>query len=368
MSAPLLDLPRLLAPVPGPSPAGSPIRDDDAYIRLIETRRTENADLPQGIWKRDVKRADWRAVIDQASDILANRSKDLQVAVWLLEAETRRHGFAGLAGGFVLIDGLCQEFWPTLYPELDPGDAEVRNAPFDWLNEKLPILLQQIPVTRSGSLDETSYTWTDYINGQRHEVARQHDPKSAARAEDAGRVTLAEFAASAAETPAPVLVEIYRDLGSARTAAERLQNRLDDLAGRSAPSLIGLIRQIETIGSWARALLIERHALPLASMEPEAGEQGEETPVDQVEDGNGNAMPDATAALGPIASREDAYRQLAVAADYLFRTEPHSPVPYLIHRAIAWGQMPLHELLPEMMRGKGDFSLFMELMGIHESS
>jgi type VI secretion system ImpA family protein len=337
-------------------------------MRLIELRRAENANLPQGIWKRDVKRADWRAVVDLASDILASRSKDLQVAAWLIEAEAHRHGFAGLADGFTLIDGLCQAFWPTLHPELDASDPEVRNAPFDWLNEKLPILLQQIPVTQSGTLGETSYTWTDYVNGQRHEVARQRDPKSAARAEDAGRVTLAEFAESAVETPTTVLVAIYRDLDAARTAVEALQNRLDELAGRAAPSLIGLIRQIETIGGWARALLVERHALPLASSEPASGEPREEMSVDQVERAADDATPAEPAVLGPITSREEAYRQLAVAADYLFRTEPHSPVPYLVHRAIAWGQMPLHELLPEMMRGKGDISLFMELMGLHETS
>jgi hypothetical protein len=70
---------------------------------------------------------------------------------------------------------------------------------------------------------------------------------------------------------------------------------------------------------------------------------------------------------GPIISREDAYRRLAEAADYLFQSEPHSPVPYLVHRAISWGQMPLHQLLPEMTRGRGDLSLFMELLGLHEA-
>ena len=38
------------------------------------------------------------------------------------------------------------------------------------------------------------------------------------------------------------------------------------------------------------------------------------------------------------ASREEAYRQLLLIAEYLARTEPHSPVPYLIRRGVEWGK------------------------------
>jgi type VI secretion system protein ImpA len=358
-----LDGAALVAPVPGPSPVGIWIREAAVYDRLIETRRTENATLPQGIWKRDLKRADWRAVSLQAADILANHSKDLQVAVWLVEAETHRRGFAGLADGFGLLAGLARSFWPTLYPA---DDADARNAPLEWLNEKLPILLQQIPVTRSGTAGDIAYCWTDYINGQRHEVARRHDPRAATRAEEGGRVTLAGFTDSAFHTPPSLLVATHRDLTAARAALGDLQSLLDELAGRDAPSLVGLARQIEEIGGWVRALLIERHALPMVEVERRA----EETIVSDAETAEhlGSEQQDGAsdASSGPIASREEAFRRLAEAADYLFKAEPHSPVPYLVQRAIIWGQMPFHELLPELMRNPAYVSMLMELMGVQE--
>jgi len=361
-----LDLAALLAPLSGASPVGVWIREDPAYDRLIETRRTENATLPQGIWKRDLKRADWRAVSTQAAAILATRSKDLQVAVWLVEAEAHRRGFAGLADGFTLIAGLAREFWPVLYPALEPDDPDARNAPLEWLNEKLPILLQQIPVTQSGTAADIAYCWTDYINGQRHEVARKHDPRAAAQAEEAGRVSLASFTESALHTPPPVLIAMHRDLTAARSALRGLQDLLDALAGRAAPSLVGLARQIEEIAGWVRALLIERHALPMVEVEPV-----EETMASDVEpaEAPASAAPGAAPAAvtsGPITSREEAFRRLAEAADYLFQAEPHSPVPYLVQRAIIWGQMPFHELLPELMRNPAYVSMLMELMGVQE--
>src|SRR5262249_23079279 len=54
-----------------------------------------------------------------------------------------------------------------------------------------------------------------------------------------------------------------------------------------------------------------------------------------------------------IQSRNEAYRCLAEVAEFLSRTEPHSPVPYLLRRAIVWGSMELDQLLPELLSNEG---------------
>ena len=63
-------------------------------------------------------------------------------------------------------------------------------------------------------------------------------------------------------------------------------------------------------------------------------------------------FPDSPSASGyaaTIQSREDAYARLAEISAFLSQLEPHSPVPYLLQRAIAWGSMSLSELLPELL-------------------
>lgn len=67
---------------------------------------------------------------------------------------------------------------------------------------------------------------------------------------------------------------------------------------------------------------------------------------------------------GPITSREEAFRRLNEAADYLMRTEPHSPCPYLVKRAVAWGKMPLTELLQDLVRSEGDLQELYGLLGM----
>ena len=42
------------------------------------------------------------------------------------------------------------------------------------------------------------------------------------------------------------------------------------------------------------------------------------------------------------------------AAEYLLRTEPHSPTPYLVKRAVEWGSMSLFEVFQQIIRNEGE--------------
>jgi type VI secretion system ImpA family protein len=348
--APGIDFAGLLAPIPGTAPTGRPLRYAGDYDRIQEARQDEDASLPQGIWQRQLKKANWEEVAALCADALAHRSKDLQIAAWAVEAAVHRAGFAALAPGFALIDGLCAAFWPDLYPAIEDSDLEARLSPLAWLNERLPVLLHQLPVTRAGG----AYSWSDYRNAERHEIVRQRDPKAAAKAEAGGRVTLQAFLDSVGRTPNSVYLPLHAQLEAAVAALGDLTLRLGDLCGRQAPNLAGLRDAIDELEAWMRTILTERNALappPEAEAEaPAPVEPGEIVPPGQD---------------GPIRSREDAYRRLAEVAEYLFRTEPHSPTPYLVQRAVAWGRMPLHELLPELAR-RGDLAQLFDLLGIHD--
>ena len=79
--------------------------------------------LSQGEWVREIKTADWPAVTEIATEVLATKSKDLQVAGWLAEALLKRYGFPGLRDGLQLMRELQERFWDELYPEIE-GDLE----------------------------------------------------------------------------------------------------------------------------------------------------------------------------------------------------------------------------------------------------
>ena len=80
--------------------------------------------------------------------------------------------------------------------------------------------------------------------------------------------------------------------------------------------------------------------------------------------GSQSAVSREKSAFGGIESRAHAYQLIELAARYLTEHEPHSPTPFLLKRAVAWGQMSLPELMREVVRTDGDMSRFFALLEV----
>lgn len=70
--------------------------------------------------------------------------------------------------------------------------------------------------------------------------------------------------------------------------------------------------------------------------------------------------------VGPIASRKQAFERLKEVADFLRRTEPHSPVSYLVQRAVKWGDMRLEDVLTELVKNDDVRKHLFETLGVKE--
>ncbi len=371
-----------LAPFPGESPVGPSLRYDPIYDAIREARRQDDPSLPMGVWQSVPKRADWDLAIRLCREVLEQRSKDLQVACWLTEALVHRHGFAALAPSIRLLAALCDAFWDDgLHPDLDEdGDAGARVAPLEWLNDKLPTVLQTLPLTRSGGPPPVGFSFGDYENAQRNQLAAVRDPRGVVAAlARSGGPTLAEIDASAQATPVAFHRAHHDWLDQALVAVDRLAVVLDERCGRQAPGLTGLRDGCLALRGWVDTALRAKGEDPV--MAQAAAPIAAETEGESVDDdGLGAAYdaytdPDGAAGdgaadapvfgAGPIRTREEAYFWLAEAADFLIRHEPHSPTPYVVHRALSWANMPLHEVLLEVSRGRNDLSTIFDFLGFN---
>src|SRR5215510_4572310 len=153
-SSQVLDIEALLLPIPGENPAGEDLIHEGTYDAIRKARQ-EGRD--RDALEPGVKTADWAAVIATATEALTAKSKDLQIAVWLVEALVKRHGFPGLRDGLCCLWELQQQFWTSLYPTVINGDLEDRIRLLEWLNRDLPLSIRQVPLTRSR--DGEHYSW-----------------------------------------------------------------------------------------------------------------------------------------------------------------------------------------------------------------
>ncbi|MCA8913271.1 MAG: type VI secretion system ImpA family N-terminal domain-containing protein, partial [Planctomycetes bacterium] len=69
---------------------------------------------------------------------------------------------------------------------------------------------------------------------------------------------------------------------------------------------------------------------------------------------------------GPITNRKVAFERLREVAEFLKRTEPHSPVAYLVQRAIKWGDMSLESVIAELVKNNDVRRQIYETLGVKQ--
>ncbi len=353
-----LTLDDLLAPIREEGPAGPWLRTNGVYRDIKEARRQDDPTLPQGAWTHDLKKADWEQVAQLAAAALADRSKDLQLAIWLLEAEVNRGRFKGMTACVELIGLLCEHYWDTLHPNADDGDLEHRMNVLRWMNDKLLPVLRMIPLT-AADRNGKEYTWADW------ELARRNEQLRAAqgnRNEPIEGVTANELGSAMSATATERLMGTYNEIREAMEAVGALNRLLDQQAAEQAPSMTALTGLLDSIMNMIAAELHKRGAVLelTADIGASVELEDEEEPAAVPHGGSSYGLPQQ-AILG---SRADAYARLAEAAEFLAHIEPHSPVPYLVRRALEWGQLNTAELYHELfIVHSGQLNIF-DLLGL----
>ncbi len=365
------DLESLLAPVPGAEPCGPSVRYDPAFLALRQSRVEDDASLPMREWERPLTKADWRAVANNCTEMLG-RSKDLQLAAWLCDAWVRQHQIEGLSAAADLLNGLVERYWDGLHPLIDDGDSDARVAPFVWMNESLPMTLRLhvplmfLPDQRPPVLNLAD--WDQIISAS---SARNQE-------DEQGRTTRDDLIAMADSRNLHWLSALNEQLQEAQPKWDALARALDDRLALDAPSLAKVADTLRKLQRACVSLLDGRNPnAPPAAQEQAASttdiepnrydQESSMTPIAGTAPASaqpGEAPVLAYAAGGAINSRQDAYRMLEAAAAYLQKTEPHSPTPYLVKRAVTWGQMSLADLMQEILREEGDLTRYFSLLGL----
>lgn len=327
---PTLPIDALLAQIPGDDPRGRDLWRPEIKDKFDEARK-EVVVFDKGATTTTRGRVEapgkWPQIVREAQDYLTGRTKDLYVAVRLVEALLRHRdperGYKpldGLADGLTLVRRLIEEAWDRLYPAIEDGDLEVRATPLSWLGDderpsSLPLLIRCVPLV--GDYWYVDFNPSALTGGGAVDKAAEERRKAAGVA--AG--------AAGAKHWAPVAASLGRILEEVRLLDEALVGRM---GAEVAPSLRGLRNAANDCLDLARAYLPKVVEAPPDEAAP--GEDG------------APAAPPTTAV-----TRADLYARLADTAARLQAVEPHSPIPYLIQRAVDLGQMPFPQLMKALI-------------------
>jgi type VI secretion system protein ImpA len=339
----------LLAPISEERPGGTEVTYEADYSRVATLRDVRNPEH------------DFEEVVELATRMLQEESKDLTLAIWLTEAWMNLDGFEGLDSGLRLIHGLLDRFWDGLFPE----EAEDRAFTLEFVAEGFTARddkyepIKFIPLTDWG---HHLHHFEEWRGLRKDSFAGAEDAKKAKKkgdADDNPRAPTPEnFESGFAETPKRRYKELRVQLAGCTEAATQLEalskEHFTDPKG-PRPSYGKLKDAISRATTAVQSLLDKK-----LELEPEPVEAPAGAPADAMEPGGGSpagaaaagaeeggAPPAAPAAVRPApvglapepTDTEDAHRRVATAARYLRRADPTDPAPYLLLRGLRWGEL-----------------------------
>jgi type VI secretion system protein ImpA len=366
----LLDLEALLAPIAGDSPVGQNLNHSQLYDKINELRTTDD---PGGAVNEAVGRlregqarvADWPKVISVCVDTLANKTKDLTMVVYLSEALVREHGLPAIHESIELLIGVQDRYWPDFYPQIVDNDLEPRAM---WL-ERFDRLLQKTLADFELALpmDGQVYPFWKWAHAQHlgesaSKLSGDEKSNAVAEAEESKR----NLESAVAKTPR----KFYDDLRDASIRAEASLEALRELVEekfKAEPGVGQLDDPIPNFGALRKGLEEVRYKIedllktkPAPAPKDAEGDESAAQSPGAVGSTDGNSGISA----GAIANRAQALRRLNEIAAFFQRTEPHSPISYLVQRAARWGELSLDNWLLEVLGDDVGLAKIRETLGI----
>lgn len=369
MSSPeIINLSDFLAPISEENPAGLDIRNDPSptsnYYQIKDARNAARAAERNSLFdgSSDEASDNWKKIIELAPKILKEDAKDLEVASWYTEALIRRYGFQGLRDGFSLIRGLIENFWQDLHPEPDEDGIETRVASLTGLNGEGAegVLIPPIRNTAiTDNVDPGPFTIWQYRQAADAQKVSEDDLREKKIAQLG--FSIAEIETAVAKSSDQYYIDLRDDLCTALEEYRKVRDMLDEHCGiHEAPPSSNIINALEDTLSSVRHLA--KLKLPDDTAEQTSAEEPEESEGEMASTVTNNSV--EAAISGVIRSRDDAFKQLNQIAEFFRKTEPHSPVSYAIERAIKWGDMPLSELMKELISESSSRESYSSLTGV----
>ena len=361
--SPVVDLDALLQPISDENPSGESLRYSGLYDEISEARRADDT-LNRGDWQEQLKVADYRKVLDLAVPALTSKTKDLQVAAWLSESLVKIHGFVGLRDSLQLLAGLQDKFWETLHPEIEEGDMEGRANAISWMDQQCAFAAQGAPFT-----GVEGYSFFDWEDSKKFDIPENVDTLEMAEqrryaelretADREKRVTAELWKKEIASTRRASCEQVNFTIDECWAALAELNRVIEEKFDRNQmPGLSTLKISLDQVHTQVKKLLEEKRI-----EEPDEVEIGEEGSADGTAEGA--AAGTGGGVKGAINSRQDALRRLAEIADFFQKTEPHSPVSYLVQRAVKWGNMPLESWLQDVIKDDSILGQLRQTLGFN---
>ncbi len=325
-----IDLDNLLLEISAEAPCGEDLEYDPAFVEL-ERIATGKAEQQVGDSIIEAEEPEWKDVLKQSIALTA-RTKDLRVLVHIIRSAIKIEGYSGLRDALLLLQGLLENYWDSIYPlldEEDDNDPTMRINALSAIDD--PSIIQPLrlaPLVSSRMMGQFSQ--------RDHDIAHGHLTPS----NDAQLVEMKAIKAAFMDTDIEELQATATAIDESITSINAIENFITEQVG--AGRAINF-RDIRSLLKEAQQSIAEPLAQRTDSSEDTTA-QGDEESSEAASSTHSTSAPIS----GAVNSREDVIRTLDKIQEYYQRSEPSSPVPLLIQRAKSMVNMSFMDIIHNM--------------------
>lgn len=360
----------LIAPIHGSHHGvGDDMMFDPRIDAIVAARQEDDPLLAQGNWVTELKVADWDFVKNQCAELLSDTSKDMKLALWYVDALSHTDHLVGISQGLSLLQALNDEYWLTMYPPLDGEEdsMDIRAGLLSWFVKALTDDIKQL------SLADTkleSYDYNYYLTARDHDKQRQQNPDS----ETSNQLTLSDYNHAIKNSSEAWQKALMSNLNKVTEQWQDLTDQLNDLMGMDAPVFAPVTDLLVALTQHLRPLIPEyadtTNSISQEGVADTVGSEGDNEST--MLDGNKSLASTKNVTLTDFnpsnrdhqSNRQQALKLLAQIQEYFATNEPHSPVTFLLGRAIDWADMPLDQWLAHIIKNEDQLSMISDMVGI----
>ncbi len=329
----MADLSGLLEPVSAEHPCGDNLEYDSARVALDsnilgtpENQFSGEKALPPN----------WREVYKEAFALL-QRSKDLQVILYLIRTLINVEGWRGFRDGLAFLEESISRYWDSIYPQLDPDDGMDPTSRVNILEELASFDLIIRPLSLA-VLVESKAVGRFCLRDIQYATDRLEVPKDLTKPDNAA------IKAAFLDVDDTALTDTYQALLESIKIIEQIDTFVNEKVGASQGAVLtplkALLKEVrDDFDHYAGSRLA-------GGNESEAIENETGTEVDS---NDVKPVKSRSAVSGAIESRQDVVRTLDALCKYYADYEPSSPVPILLRRAKHLATADFMEIVQNLM-------------------
>ena len=379
MASEHLEIHQLIMDIEKSNPAGNYLRFDDDFENLKMTREKmvsylsnfEN-DEPSKSHCSDVKNA--------AYTLLHDKTKDLQVALWLVESLLLLEQFSGLEKATSFLVEFVNKFWLNMHPYETDGEYSAKLSALDWLDKTM---LKEIDLLKFiGPSAGGGVRYNKFFLENLRKKEKKYTGIQAKRLSSSDRIVFEQFnkekndlEVAISQMKTDELQEINREIQQSIINFKKVRDIIEKHINSDTGLFKGIIGRLIEVDKVVLRFQADKNETKIDDVEPKqlntTAQQGQYENIEQVSFKDNSTIIDIETVkkwADRLEDRSELYAIFKILIERLKKIDPNSPNVQLGNKMLMIKDMNFIDIMEEIVDDTEMIDFVSRFFGISETA